>query len=376
MKMLDIVFPAAGVGRRLALTMSRATSPAAGDEQRTASSPGRRAPFPAVWAMNMRLEDELTNRLRGGSFTPPSAGTKASPVYRSRAITFTGRRISASRVGHHSDFDFDSDASDQRRPRRFQLSEAKGSGGTVVAVVPHKDSFLLGFTATETWVLSGDPNGGTLRRVSDQVGIIGANAWCVAHDTVYFLSSSGLYSVQADGSDLRPVSEDNVPEDLTGVVDSDCVLDYRHSDRGVFIHRSPNVSWLYDTARNGFWPFQAEESSHILCGPFRLGSPNTYGRVLKLIGITASNSADVTWSLVTGDTAEAAAVNGKAAITTELAGDDYSGYVSATGTWTAGRSHTSYPKTRAIWCCLWLMSSGTWAYEAVRMVTKTSGAWR
>lgn len=337
----------------------------------------RRAPYPAVWACNTRLEDELTNRLRGGSFTPPSAGTKDDPVYRNRSITFSERRISASRVGNHSDFSFASDASDQLRPRRFQLSEAVGSGGTVITVIPHKDQFLLGFTATETWVLAGDPNGGTLRRVSDQVGIIGASAWCVNHDTVYFMSSLGLYSVQADGSGLRPVSEDKIPEDLTGITDSACVLDYRHSDRGVFIHLTSGLSWFYDTARDQFWPFTLDSTdSHVLLGPFRLGSPDAFGRVLNLHGVVASGSDDVIWRIVTGDSAEEAAANGKAAITASLAGNSFTSYVKAWGTWEAGRAHMAYPRTRGVSCCLWLSSEGTWAFESVSMSLITSGQWR
>jgi hypothetical protein len=41
--------------------------------------------------------------------------------------------------------------------------------------------------------------------------------------------------VQADGSGLKPLSEDAIPEDLTGVTNSDCILTYNHADRGVYI---------------------------------------------------------------------------------------------------------------------------------------------
>lgn len=360
---MNIVFPSAGVVRRFGLR----------------DSTGGRGPFPAPWAYNVRLEDGLTNRLRGGSFTAVAADTKADPVYRDRAISFSSNIITAARQGNSSDTTLSVDVSDTRRPIIFQLALADETGDTVVAVIPHKDAYLLCFTATETWVLAGDPATGNLRRVSDQVGIVGASAWCVNHDTVYFLSSYGLYSVGADGSGLKPVSEDRVPEDLTGIEDSDAVLDYYHLDRGVYIHLTESPSWFYDTARDQFWPFdRSTEESHLLLGPFHLGATeNSYGRIQNLHGNMAAGSEDVTWRIVTGLTAEEAAANGKAAIAAYVAGGDYSGYVAASGVWSAGRSHMTYPRTRAIWCCIWLaVDSGDWAYEAIAMTRVPSGKWR
>jgi hypothetical protein len=262
------------------------------------------------------------------------------------------------------------------RPVVFQLGLADQQGASVVALVPHKDAYLLAFTASSTWALAGDPATGTLRRVSDQVGIVGASAWCVNHDRVYFLSSRGLYKVGADGSGLDAVSENRIPEDLTGVSDSACVLDYNHADRGVYVNKT-GTDWFYDTERDGFWPFsRATSNSHVLLGPFQLGHANAFGRVLNLNGTTAASSASVTWAIVTGDTAEGAAANGKAAITAALAGSSYSSYVQSTGTWAAGRAHMEYPRTRAVWCCLWLSSAGSWAYEHVALTAMLSGGWR
>jgi hypothetical protein len=137
------------------------------------------------------------------------------------------------------------------------------------------------------------------------------------------------------------------------------------------------ISWFYDTARQQFWPYDKNRSdSHVLLGPFQLGEAHAYGRVLNLQGNIAAGSDDVTWRLVAGDTAEEAAANGKAAIEAELAGNDYSDYVEAEGTWSAGRAHITYPRTRAIWCCLWLHSEGDWAYENAAMTVTPSGRWR
>lgn len=359
-KTFQLQFPSLGVVRRYVNVPSRSKSE-----------------FATPYSVNTRLEDALTSRLRGGSFTGLAAGTKSSPEYRDRAITFSTNAITAARQGNSTDTTLSADISDTARPIAFQLAEAGSTGGTVVAVVPHKDAYLLCFTASETWVLHGDPATGGLRRISDQVGIIGSSAWCVDHDTVYWLSEHGVYSAMADGSGLKDVSGDKIPEDLTGVTDAACVLDYNHADGGIYITRSSGVSWFYDTGREAFWPYdRTSNESHILLGPFMLGRPNAKGRVLNLHGVTATGSADVTWRIVTGDTAEDAAANGKAGIVADLAGGSYTTYVRAEGTWTAGRSHMAYPRIPAVWCVLWLRSEGTWAFEEVIMEATLSGRWR
>ena len=359
-KTFQLQFPSLGVVRRQALSQSDA-----------------RYGHPTPWGVNTRLEDTLTNRLRGGSWTAIAAGSRPTEiVYRDRLLTFNGNAVTASRMGDHTDTSLSADVSDTMRAALFQFSEAGEVGGDVVALVPHKDSFLLGFTAGETWIQQGDPLTGQQRNVSREVGIIGADAWCVNHDTVFFLSSHGLYSVGANGSELKQLSEDKIPEELTGVSDAACTLTYNHADRGVYIHKT-GVDWFYDTERQQFWPFDTSTTdSHVLMGPFRLGRPDSYGRVLNLHGVTAEGSADVTWALVTGDTAEVAAANGKLAIEAALAGESYSSYVASSGTWSAGRAHMAYPRNRAVWCCLWLSSDGTWAFEGVTMIALVSKEWR
>jgi len=359
-KVIDLHF-SAGVNRRSGL---RASSMQRGE-------------YPAPWAMNCRLEDALTNRLRGGSFTGIAAGSRPEVLYRDRMITFSGNAITASRQGRHADTEMRGDVADQQRPVLIQLAEAADTGGTVVAVVPHKDAYLLCFTADSTWVLSGDPATGTLRRVSDQVGIIGENAWCVAHDTVYFLSSHGLYAVGANGSDLKAVSEDKIPEDLTSVSDSDCTLTYNHADRGVYVHLTVDPDWFYDIARGQFWPFDTDTTdSHVLIGPVKLGGADSLGMIEEMHGIMAQGSASVVWRIVRGDTAEEAAANGKAAITAALAGSSYASYVRKSGAWAAGRSQTASPRVTAMYACLWLSSAGTWAYEGITLKLLSSGKWR
>lgn len=400
-KTLELRFPSLGIVRRHV-------------HERAYSAVG----YPSPWSVNVRLEDSLTNRLRGGSFTgqsastvndaryvylvtenednivtengdnitlgpqydvaagdgrawvpdgddAPSSGT-ADCLYRNRLLRVSGNAIFVSRQGDTTDWDYGKDLGDVGRPTIFQLSEAGEVGDDVVALVPHKDSSLLCFTATETWVLTGDPVTGTLRNVSREVGIIAARAFCKRDNTVYFLSARGLYSVGADGSGLKPVSEDKVPEDLTGVEDADCVLDYRHADRSVSIHLTESPSWLYDTERQGFWPFDTSTSdSHLLIGPLRLGGPNQFGLLQTVHSVIAAGSGTVVCRVIGGDTAEEVCDNGKAAIVAALAGNSFDQYVAVSFSLDAGRSKTNWPRVRAGWIVLWLSASSDWAYESV-----------
>lgn len=356
----EIIFPA-GVNRRLSFRQEV----------------GRRDRYFAPWATNVRLEDVLTERLRGGSFTGISAAARpASIVYRGRTLTFSGRAITASRVGDSTDTTLSSDVSDMLRPALFQFSEAETQGADVVALVPHKDHYLLQFSASETWVQAGDPLNGPRRRISDEVGIIGADAWCVAHDTVYFLSSDGLYSVGADGSGLKALSENALPVELTGIADATATLTYQHSDRGVYIHTT-GTDWHYDTAHEGFWPFDTGHTgSYVAFGPFQLGSKGTFGRLNQLHGITADSSVDVTWRVLVADTAEQVAINAKTAIETLVASGSPTN-IHSSGTWSAGVNNRAYPRSRGKFMILILSATtGNWAFEGAHAITEQSGAWR
>lgn len=416
---LNIQFPAAGVVRRVA----HSAIPAEG-------------PMPAPWAVNVRLEDSLTKRLRGGSFAgiePPdipnarprflvadngdnitdgdgnlfivesersvaASGGRvwavpgvsapdshpAEVVYRGRLIRVENNAILASRQGDYSDWDYGAFFEDPGRAFAIQLSEAGEIGTEPTALIPHKDAFLLAATGDSLWVIQGDPTAeGAMRNVARGVGVIASRAWCKDHlDRVFFLSSRGLYTVSASGEGLQPISENAIPEELTGVEDADTVLTYNHADRGVYIRiPSADVSWFFDTERQQLWPYTTDRTeSHVLIGPMKLGEINRNGVIVATQGMMASGSADVTWRIVTGETAEEAASNGKAAIESALglpgAAASFVGHVKYSGVWKPGRSVTSHPRVRAMWACLWLHSAGEWAFERVTMQVASVGAWR
>ncbi len=411
----EFVFPS-GVNRRLSFRQEV----------------GKRDRYFSPWAVNCRLED-FQGRLRGGSWAPSAAAVipasqsnywvdnsgnnivdssgnpiftsvgysavrsggisyvepgpnapashPAQCVYRDRFVRPSGRAIFASRQGKHSDWNLSSDVSDLGRPFVMQLSEAGELGGDVVALVPHKDAYMLAATSGSLWVIQGDPTAdGTLRNISREIGMVGAKAWCRDHlDRYYFLSSHGLYTVGADGSGLQALSEDVIPEHLTGVTNANTVLEYDHSSGGVYIHipDDPVYSWLFEIGNQGFWPFKVGHAgSHIALGPILMGNSNSFGRLIQLHGITAMGSANVTWRVMIADTAEQVSYNAKAAIDTLVAGGSPSN-VHSSGVWSAGISHRSYPRARGKYMILLISAvSGNWAWEGASAVIEPSGAWR
>lgn len=364
---------------------------------------GRRERYYSPWSLNVRTEDSLSGRLRGGSWTPTAAaahvgvfhsggavvadpggtapGTThgADCIYRDRFIRPVSQAIYASRQGDYTDWSLSSDVSDRMRPFVIQLSEAGEIGGNVVALVPHKDAYLLAATSDSLWVVRSDPTGdGSLQNVSRDVGMVGPRAWCRDHlDRYFFLSSHGLYTVSAGGDGLQGLSEDVIPSELTGVTDEDTVLEYDHATRGVYVHiPTASVSWLFDVERQGFWPFDADYAgSHVAIGPVHLNDGETHGRLLRMHGITAASSANVMWRVLVADTAEQVSANAKAAIEALVAGSAPSN-IHSSGTWTAGVNHRSYPRARGMFMILLLSASGTWGWEGAVCFTEPSGKWR
>lgn len=382
----EIVFPS-GVNRRLSFRQQA----------------GRRDRYFAPYAMNVRTE-EFTNRLRGGSWTPaaaaatvgvvhsggyvvatpgataPGASSNADCIYRDRFIRPVSQSIYASRQGTYTDWKMSADLSDVGRPFVIQLSEAGELGGNITALVPYKDAYLLAATTSSLWAVQGDPTSeGRLQNISRDVGMVGARAWCRDHlDRYYFLSSHGLYTAGPDGSSLTALSENVIPEQLTGVTDVTTVLEYDHATRGVRIYiPTASVNWLFETEQQAFWPFTVGYAgSHIAIGPLLLGDGNTFGRLKQLHGITANGSVDVTWRVLVADTAEQVSVNAKAAIVSLVAGGIASD-IHSTGVWTAGVNHRSFPRSRGQYMVLLLSTgSGNWAWEGASCFIEPSGKWR
>lgn len=362
---------------------------------------GKRERYASPWSLNVRTWD-FQKRLRGGSWTPPAAtatsgvvhssgyvaattggtapgtSSNADCIYRDRFVRPVSQAIWASRQGTYTDWKMSADLSDVGRPFVIQLSEAGELGGNVTAIIPHKDAYLLAATSGSLWSVQGDPTAeGRLQNISRDVGIVGPRAWCRDHlDRYYFLSSKGLYTVGASGDGLQALSENVIPEQLTGVTDVDTVLEHDHESRSVRIYiPTASVNWLFETEQQAFWPFKVSAGSYVAMGPVRLNDGETHGRLLRIHGITANASANVTWRVLVADTAEQVSANAKTAIETLVAGGSPTN-IHSSGTWTAGVNHRDYPRARGLFMILLLSSSGTWGWEGAVCFMEPSGKWR
>jgi hypothetical protein len=352
-----------------------------------------------------------------------SAGTvptgNIACFYRDRLVVIgSDNIIYLSRQGDPTDWDYGDVLDDSGRAVALQLSEASEIGVVPTAVIAHKDAALLIGTTYGLWVLEGDPaSSGSLRCVSRSVGIHSSTAWCKVDDDIVFLAADGLYKVAPNGDGLESLTDERIPSDLTGIPSTTRVrLGYSHTEKGVYIFlkdvSSVRSQWFFSIDPAGFWRDEYDTDhfplalcqhqgklvlcgedgylryvggtdddavsieSHVVLGPIPGISSESHGRLLSLIGTTATGSGTVYWRIVTGISAQSAADQAKAAIEKYQTGGDYTADVAATGTLTAGRNHISYPRIRAAWFCIWLESTARWAFERMALEFVQSGRLR
>ena len=342
-------------------------------------------------------------------------------VYRDRlCLSGEDNAIYMSKQGDYTDWDYGVHVGQAGRALAFQLAISSEVGALPTAMISHKDSHLLLASQRTLWVLSGDPGGdGSLRRISENVGIIARQAWCKIEDLICFLSTDGIYQVQADGSGLAPLSENAVPDEIRDVDTSTTTVSmgYEHDRRAVHVFLRTAAGrdnhWVYELDTESWWPIRFEVNdhspvavcqhdgelllagndgyvrkiggddddtaaieSHVAIGPMRLSRPGYYGRMINMHGILAAGGGTVNWRIVTGDTAEEAADNVKLAIEAYQSGGAFATYVKASGNWISGRAIMAYPRVRSVWYCLWLQSTDKWAFEGVTIERTDSGRWK
>lgn len=361
----------------------------------------------------------LINALTASAGAIPS-GCTFGAVYRDRMLLAgADNTVHVSKQGAYANYGSGAILGDPGRATVFQLSGAGAVGDTCTALVPHADAVLLAATSRGLWVLRGDPAGsGSLRQVSSEVGIVAPRAWCRFGESVLFLAEDGIYQVGVDGGGLKSLSEDRLPVELRDIdpATTTVLMGYDHYHRAVHIYltteEGSDTHWLFELVPESFWAMRVQDDhapvavcqyggglllagadgylrsaggddddgtaiqSHVLIGPIRLWADNDFGMVQSLEGVMAAGSGTVTCRIVPGDTAEAAAANGKLAIEAFQAGTSYASYVHSAWTWTSGRSHIAYPRTRGMWACLWLQSTAKWAFEGISMETVPFGRWR
>jgi hypothetical protein len=361
----------------------------------------------------------LSDAVAASAGTAPTGYTMAC-LYRDRLVlSCDDKEIYFSRQGDFTDWDYGADVEDAGRATLLQLSQAGEIGGTVTAMIPFRDRLMLLATADSLWLLSGDPSdNGTLQLITEDVGIISSTAWCDTGGRIVFLADDGLYSIGADGSKLESLTDDKLPSELTDVDTSsvNVYLGYHHENRGVYLFLvNGSYHYFYDMRMGGIWPFTLPSAndpssvfnyagnmilydgtssywtvegddddgtaiqSHVVIGPLRGGSAAAFGMLQHLHGVIETGTSDsVTWRIVTGDTAESAAENAKAAVTAYLAGSTTTAeaYASANGALSNGRSRVFTPRVKSMWFTIWLQSTAKWAFESMVVETTPFGKWR
>ena len=326
-----------------------------------------------------------------------------------------------SRQGDFEDWNF----GDNYKKIGRAVAGTTGDGGEIglpiTALKAFEDKALLIATADDLWIMQGNINaGGRIDCVSHDLGVIQFNAIDITDGgLVVFLSRQGLYTWQIGGNTPpQPFSERVEPEELRDIATTnDIMIRYDKKENGFYLFITPSTGtgehWFLDMETKAFWrsiyqeahqPFAiakmpiAGDSCVMLCGTdgivrvhdhdatdddgtdivsdIIIGAlqPAGYGeegQILEIIGDMAAGSADVTWYIVPGDTAEEAIDN---AVTDLEAGTTTR--VHSTGTFEAGHNRPRNPRTRSAWVALWLSSTGIWAYGKISLTVDRVGMLR
>lgn len=320
----------------------------------------------------------------------------ARTVYRDRLVKADGAAWLASRTGDFGDFDFGGEGEDPTRPCAGTLAPAGAKGEAITALCPFGDARLFAATRRRLAVCAGEPSG-AWTTLSENVGIVSADAWCDADGALYFVGPNGLYAV-GDGAPIL-VSQ-RIPRELRGL--SSALLVHDPSYGGIHVFTDEG-DWFYDIARKAFWPMSypaakrptagfnalvggearlvfrcadgeyrrwddsadADDGtaleSRVAIGPFLCGANGGDGMLDALDATLAEGSADVSAAVATAHTAERAADADAA----ELAATLHKGF-----------NPTVRARRRGAWATLVLSSRGRWAYESIIARTKAFGRLR
>ena len=288
----------------------------------------------------------------------------------------------------------------------------------ITALAPFHDDYLVLGALTSMWVLRGNPAivGGTLDNISYEVGIVDARAWAIdPQGGMYFMGRPGLYYLTPGAvGEPRAVSEGKIPDELVNidVTANDIMLSYDVEARGLHILITPKLGgvttqWWFDTELQSFWQvslaadhhafslmsydadapsdagvllgckdgfirkfndsFTSDDgtaiSSHVLIGPIALGGGEYLeGKLKEILPTLDNDSGDVTYSVLTGNSAEAAST----------------ATATSTGTITSGANDSIRPMGRGRYFYLKLANgNGTpWAVESIIAKLSQAGRFR
>jgi hypothetical protein len=332
-------------------------------------------------------------------------------------LVFAGGEIAPhawymSRHGDETDWDYSQ--TDAEAAVAGTASEAGTPGKAVTALIAYKDDYLIIACKTEMWLMRGDPGyGGSLDKISGDVGIISPNAWCLGpQGELIFLSQHGIYILPqiSEGSSVVPLSSRTLPREFLdidpGSYFASLEFDVRHNGVHVYIPLRSSVGgnyWFVDWESKTFWPMDFDDdheptatyvlpafgsvgggiilggrdgylrryddqstsddgvafTNYVLIGPVALGQDGRTGKVSCMDAVLAENSGTVTWSYQVADTFEAS-VDASAA---------------DSGTWAAGLNATVVPVGTGQAMALKLTgpTAGDWALENILITVHDIG---
>jgi len=333
--------------------------------------------------------------------------------YRERLfLAGSGQNWHASRAGDPTDWDFFKHPADAGMAMIGTCARRGEIGQPVVALMPSGDDYLIFGCESSLWLLQGDPlHGGAMRRISDEVGIVSATAWCELPDrTIMLLAQSGLWLIAPGGEQVVEFSREALPDQLRGVTDIVSVA-YDPQHKGVHLSVVPadgttGQHWWIDLRNRTFWPVEFSDDglqpaamatlpqildgelrvvmgcvgggirwyddqqatddrdlleSHVVYGPVRAGGPFGQAMVTEMVATLGAESALVEWTEGTGDYGERAVVSPLA---------------EASGEWEAGWNHVQLPRLSGGDFAIKVASEGRWAMENIGVKVAPAGRQR
>lgn len=330
-------------------------------------------------------------------------GVSATAKYRGRIVAASGALWYMSAIADETNWEFNGDSEDPSRAAAGNLALANRPGEDITAIAPLRDSALVMATEHTLWVLTGDPLDGTMKNVSENVGIVSRDAWCYDGTTLFFMGVNGLYATNFETPPMLISSRlGNILKRF-----GPCVLGYDEGNRAVHITNGAN-DWYFDIDAKAFWRLHYNDSarpvrfgtldaadgntfafvcadgvkrvwddfaekddggmvvvSSVDIGPFRCGMrDDTDGMLDELSVALAEGSSDVKAFCYFASSPEVVVARA-----VDMPPD-------AEFSLHEGLNGNLRPRRRGAWCLIRIASSSRWAYESALATVKTTGRLR
>lgn len=255
----------------------------------------------------------------------------------------------------------------------------------ITALIPFSNDYLKLGCAHSLWMFQGDPTTGNIVNVSQNIGVVGKDAWTVdPAGTLYFVATGGLYSCRPAWEFYRPpepVTTLSVDQNFTqlnpGVARTTIVFDPDLHYLHVFMSAPPLSGTLGQhltmdgrtVGREGgpaFWPqsFPSTMGPAASCLYFADGNPNN-----RTVLIGGNDGYIREWTLAATDDDGTAISAGVTLGPFALAGPDLAAVVSGV-TIDLGETPTTLSSTH--WGVIAKLAAGPDAYSVTEFLTNAS----